>query len=107
MSHPSINTPTLAAIERLLDVAQGTTGQSRLVANLLLAWWNAEDFGGFDLTDLWGLDVPLRQDAVRVFAYVASHQHYPDTLGWGNAFSSIVLRWRPEYLESHGMCAPQ
>jgi hypothetical protein len=35
-----------AALERLIQVAQGDTGQSRIVANFLLAWWNAEECGG-------------------------------------------------------------
>ena len=44
------------ALERLIDIARGDTGQSRKVANFLLAWWNAEECGGFDLTDVWGVD---------------------------------------------------
>lgn len=42
-----------AAICRLVQIAKGDTGQNRGVANFLLAWWNAEECGGFDLTDLW------------------------------------------------------
>ena len=40
-----------AALERLIDIAQRDTGQSRRVADFLLAWWNAGECGGFDLTD--------------------------------------------------------
>lgn len=47
---------TRAAFERLLSVAQGDTHQSRYAANFLLAWWNAGSLGGFDRTDLFGVD---------------------------------------------------
>jgi len=43
-----------AALDRLIQIAKGGTGQSRKVANFLLAWWNAEACGGFDLTDSQG-----------------------------------------------------
>jgi hypothetical protein len=36
-------------LEELLAVAQRDTGQSRKVANFLLAWWYAAENGGFDL----------------------------------------------------------
>ncbi|HCF6085753.1 TPA: hypothetical protein NIH71_005882 [Pseudomonas aeruginosa] len=39
---------TRAALERLIAVAQGDTGQSRHVADLLLAWLNTCESGGFD-----------------------------------------------------------
>jgi len=47
------------AIGRLIQIAQGATGQSRRVANFLLAWWNAEECGRFDLTELWGVDASI------------------------------------------------
>lgn len=34
-----------AALERLLGHAQRDTGQSRRVADFLLAWWNAANCG--------------------------------------------------------------
>jgi hypothetical protein len=34
-----------AALERLIQIAQRDTGQSRKVANFLLAWWNADECG--------------------------------------------------------------
>jgi len=45
-----------AALERLLAIALQGTGQSRRVADFLLAWWNARQCGGFDLTTMWGCD---------------------------------------------------
>jgi hypothetical protein len=84
-----------AALERLIQIAQGDTGQSRIVANFLLAWWNAAECGGFDLTDVWGVDAAIAVDMLRVFALLAGSQHYPDALGYGKHFEAIVRAWRP------------
>ena len=62
---PMMPPPNWAALERLLDVARADTHQARYAANFLLAWWNAGDLGGFDLTEAWGLDDALREDLVR------------------------------------------
>ena len=83
-----------AALARLIDIAQGDTGQSRIVANFLLAWWNAEECGGFDLTDVWGVDTPVAVDMLRVFALLAGCHQYPDTMGYGKHFEAIVRAWR-------------
>jgi len=50
-----------AAIESLLKIAVRDTGQSRRVANFLLAWYNANGNGGWDPGDLWAIDAPIRQ----------------------------------------------
>ena len=89
-----------AALERLLAVAIRGTGQSRRVADFLLAWWNAGECGGFDLTSLWALDSAIVVDMTRVFAYIGHNRHYPDTLGYGPQFTAIVREWRPELVRS-------
>jgi hypothetical protein len=83
-----------AALDRLIGIAQCDTGQSRKVANFLLAWWNAHECGGFDLTDLWGVDATIAADMVAVFAILPTFQHYPDALGYGPQFE-VLVRWRP------------
>jgi hypothetical protein len=83
-----------AAIERLIRIAQSDTGQSRRVANFLLAWWNADECGGFDLTDMWNVDSAIADDMVTVFALLANLKSYPDTLGYGEEFGRIVAEWR-------------
>jgi len=98
--HASLTPETQAALLRLLEVAHRDTGQSRKVAAFLLAWWNAEECGGFDLTDLWGLDTCLRMDVVRIVAFVATREHYPDTLGFGSEFKQVIRLWRPHLLEA-------
>ena len=82
------------ALERLIDVAQGGSGQSRIVAGFLLAWWNADECGAFDLTHLWGVDTAIAVDMLRVFALVAECREYPDTLGYGERFETIFRTWR-------------
>ena len=83
------------ALERLIDIARGDTGQSRKVANFLLAWWNAEECGGFDLTDVWCVDQSIAADMQTVFALLAASRRYPDAMGYGKQFEAIVHAWRP------------
>lgn len=83
-----------AALQRLIDIAQGDTGQGRRVADFLLAWWNSASCGGFDLTILWGVDSSIAQDMVTVFSCLARVHHYPDTLGYGESFQLIERNWR-------------
>ena len=85
-----------AAFHRLVAIAQRDTGQSRRVADFLLAWWNAGECGGFDLATLWFVDRSIADDMVIVFSYVAHANAYPDTLGFNAEFQSIVRCWRPE-----------
>lgn len=91
-----MTTDQKAALERLIAIAQSDTGQARRVADFLLAWWNAGECGGFDLTNLWGVDASIAEDMVIVFGYVARTHSYPDALGYNEQFQSIVRTWRPE-----------
>lgn len=91
---PALPADVRAALDRLIAIAKVPTGQGGRVANFLLSWWNATDAGGFDLTDLWGLDLDIRPDLVRVFAHVAAEQHYPDFYGYKAAFDELWQRWR-------------
>jgi len=90
-----ISTHQRAALERLIQIAQRDTGQSRRVANFLLAWWNAEECGGFDLTDIWQVDSAIAADIVTVFGLLADRHTYPDSLGYGVQFKQILQAWRP------------
>ncbi len=90
----SLNNEEKAALERLIEVTQHDTGQSRVVANFLLAWWNAASCGGFDLTDLWAVDASIAEDMLAVIVLVSRQRRYPDDLGYGKQFESIVRTWR-------------
>lgn len=91
-----------AALDRLLEVAYRPTGQGRVVASFLLAWWNAEECGAFDLTDLWVLDKAIGDEMCRIFRAIASMCKYPDRLGYEKQFNRLVREWRPKLLENNG-----
>lgn len=84
-----------SALERLIAVAKTDTGQAGKIAAFLLAWWNATECGGFDLTDVWGLDTSLQNDVLCVFGALIRARRYPDTLGYEADFKAIVREWRP------------
>lgn len=88
-----------AALERLLEIAQRDTGQSRRVADFLLAWWNAGQCGGFDLTSMWNCDDEIVDDMAKVFLWIGMSHHYPDALGYEKQFQAIVREWRPELVQ--------
>lgn len=90
---PTMDTKTRAALERLIQVAQSDTGQSRHVAKLLLAWWDAGRHGGLDLTSFWCIDDELVVDSLEVIKWVSGHHHYPDTLGYAKHFETIQSAW--------------
>lgn len=85
----------IEAVRRLLDVAKSDTGQSRRVANFLLAWWNAVSCGGFDLTDLWSVDASIATDMLTVAAMISRARIYPDALGLRPQFEQLQIDWRP------------
>lgn len=91
-----LDNETRAALERLIDVAQHDTGQSRKVASLLLAWYNATDYGGFDFTDLWGLDCALVEDSRRLIFWISHNCCYPEDIGYRDEFCAIWKQWRAE-----------
>ena len=95
-----------AALERLLGIAARDTGQSRRVADFLLAWWNASECGGFDLTDLWGVDPQIAGDMITIFTMLIHCCHYPDTLGYAEEFKALVREWRSNLTASDGKNRP-
>jgi hypothetical protein len=60
---PAVREAGVAALQRLIKVAQGDTGQSGVVARFLLGLYNGPDFK-FDLTDLRYLDSNLVEDCL-------------------------------------------
>ena len=90
-----------ATLDRLIRIAQTDTGQGRKVADFLLSWWNTSTCGGFDLTDLWAVDVAIAQDMIRVIHLISQVNAYPDKLGYRSAFDGLVRQWRPHLLVNH------
>lgn len=97
---PMMEPATWAALERLLADARGDTHQARYVANFLLAWWNAPELGGFDLTDCWGLDGRIRDDIITVFGFIARHNEYPSAYSFRSEFEELVKQWRSAILSN-------
>lgn len=88
------------ALSRLLMFAQDRDShQAARVANFLLAWWDPEKYGRFDLLDAWALDEGIRKDLVTVFDLVSHVASYPDTLGYKEQFVSLVHLHRPDMSE--------
>ncbi|MFJ1311817.1 hypothetical protein [Agrobacterium sp. P15N1-A] len=84
------------ALEKLLNVAHRDTGQSRRVANFILAWWNADVHGGFDFADLTNLDPAICEDMVTIFTWLAREEDvvYPDA--YKPEIIEVIRRWRPD-----------
>lgn len=92
-----MNEQEQAALERLIEVARGDTGQSARCANFLLAWWNATNCGGFDFTDFWMVDRQIADDMLTVAGLIArANSGYPDSFGYRADFEEIIERWRPD-----------
>jgi hypothetical protein len=83
-----------APLDRLIRIAQGDSGQCRIVASFLLAWWNAEEYGGFNLTNVWAVDEKIAADMLAVFEQLFHCRRYPDSLGYEKEFRTIAHRWR-------------
>lgn len=83
------------SLDRLLSAAESETGQGKYCANFLLAWWNAANCGGFDLTDLWAVDASLARDMLVVMNGITQLRSYPDALGYGHRFERLVRARRP------------
>ena len=87
------------ALMRLITIAKKDSGQCRFCANFLLAWWNAETCGGFNMTDMWAVYRPIADDMVTVIGLLSRLRSYPNTLGFQDDFHDIMRRWRPKLME--------
>lgn len=83
----------IEALARLVKIAQRDTGQSRRVADFLLAWHNAEENGGWNHYDLWSLDASIADDILSVLSLVRSGK-YPDSLGFEREIGRVWENWR-------------
>ena len=59
------------------------------VRDFLLAWWSAEDCGGFDLGDLWNVDPEIVEVMQRVFSALGKYRLSPYQLGYGERFERL------------------
>ncbi|PYE39126.1 hypothetical protein DFI02_1312 [Rhizobium sp. PP-F2F-G20b] len=84
------------ALEKLLNIAHQDTGQGKRVANFLLAWWNAEVHGGFDLTDLANVDRDVADDMATIFTWLARVDDLAYRTDYRSEIEQIIAHWRPQ-----------
>lgn len=96
-----------AALERLLEIAEGDSGGETRVRKFLLSWWNAPSFGGFDPTDLWTFDSGIVRDVFTVLVMINNARAYPDTLGYRDRFDWLVVRWHPDRISQEEQACPR
>lgn len=95
-SIPTDHDAMLAALTRLIPIAMSDTGQSRRVANFLMAWWNGPDLGHFKVADLFGLDRTVARDITTVIGYLGQRPGaiYIDALGFAEEMQDIIALWK-------------
>jgi hypothetical protein len=85
-----------AAIESLLKNAMRDTGQSRRVANFLLAWYNASGNGGWDPGDMRAVDAGIANDMMTVLGLIHRGPacKYPNDWGYREEIERVWDLWR-------------
>ena len=86
-----------AALTRLIPIAMSDTGQSKRVADFLMAWWNGPDLGHFQIADIFGLDVAIANDITTVIGFLGQNDRgavYIDSLGVAEEMQDIIALWR-------------
>src|ERR1700722_19868194 len=91
----------LEALARLIEIAQRDTGQSRRVADFLLAWHNAAENGGWDGPDSWGVDRNIADDMFTVLHLIRAEQRDPDDRGFKDEMQRIWQQCRSGRQGSH------
>ncbi len=108
--------PPLAALGRLVAIAQHDTGPARRAADILFARWAAGACGSFDLTDLWveqpevpraaalgmaaeGVESAIAADMLAVMDLVTHHREYPTADRLGADFGRLAELWRPALVQ--------
>lgn len=91
---PMIEAQGVAALKRLLPIAESDTGQSRRIARFLLGLYNGTRFP-FDLTELRCIDFDLFEDCLAVLHM----DHQPERElhryfeGGGERFEALARHW--------------
>lgn len=86
------------ALARLIQIALRDTGQSKRVADFLLAWYNAAENGGWDPADLWAVDLPVGDDMMTVLGLVhgGPRGKYPNDWGFRKEIERVWELWRSD-----------
>ncbi len=91
--HVDLNEEVARSIRTL--IAAATTGKhtAEPVASFLLAWYDAQTYGGFNLQDIWLMDEPARKAAATLFAWLSKTYAKPKDLDLDLVFKIISDRW--------------
>ena len=94
---PAIVIAGVQALDRLIRIAQGDTGQSQVVGGFLLSLYNGDDYR-FDLTALRTLDALIFEDCISVLLMdyqpeVEEHERIP---GGNVIWKGLIKRWAPK-----------
>jgi ParB family chromosome partitioning protein len=84
----------VAGLGRLIRIALRDTGQSRRVADFLMAWHHARENGGWDPTDLWSIDSAIAEDILAAINLLRDVHRYPGDLGFQREIQQIWELWR-------------
>ena len=85
-----------SSVGRLLAIAKSDTGQSRRIADFLLAWWNGGDLGHFPIEHLWNVDRAISADMVSILDYLSQQPCavFAHAFGFDGEMSDLVRTWR-------------
>ena len=78
------------ALDRLLQEAAGTGPAQRAAASLLLAWHDAQRYGGFDPRVVAGLPRSVFEDILCVVRLIARCRCHPGAAGYGGKIDSLA-----------------
>lgn len=87
---------TESAFQRLLEVTRSDTRQARRVANFILACWNAESLGSFDIADLFSVDTQIAADMATVFSWLARQNNAVYPTEDRASIEAVIAQWRPD-----------
>jgi hypothetical protein len=96
MTHTALDPAEYAALERLLKLALNDSAAARCAADFLLAWHDAEKYGGFDPAALWDLKESQAADVLTLLGYIARAGHRLAPLGLSEDMGKIAGIWRPQ-----------
>lgn len=91
---PQVRKEGAEALAKLMNVAQGHSGQSRIVASFLLSCYNGTRFK-FDLTDFRALDLVIFEDCMKLLRmdYKPAHEVHRYFVDGSKVFEQMAERW--------------
>jgi hypothetical protein len=95
------------ALAFCFEVAQRDHGGARRIRQLLYAWHNGAELGGFDLADLWSLDETYRGHALTLIGMVARSPcgWYAEHYGYAADMVALIETYGPAGVRRFETCA--